>query len=125
MRSLEKAGVLTLQRGAHGGASISKGNQDALSQGLGDLLQLRVITMEQLTEARVLLAEIITRTACEKATDEDFDALGAQRRSPRRRREAHRVRDASSRARSCSPVYRRIPHVAAKQATHSPTPYSL
>lgn len=75
LRMLESSGVLTLQKGARGGAFISSGDTSFLSTGLQDLLNLKGITIEQITEARVWLGEIVTRVACERATDEDFRLL--------------------------------------------------
>jgi DNA-binding GntR family transcriptional regulator len=39
------------------------------------LFQLRGITIEQLTEARIWISEIVTRVACERATPQDLDLL--------------------------------------------------
>lgn len=78
LRSLEKSGVLTLQRGAKGGAFISQGDTAALSRGLSDLLQLRAISMEHLTQARVAIADGVTRAAAVSATEDDFARLEAR-----------------------------------------------
>jgi DNA-binding FadR family transcriptional regulator len=75
LRMLETSGVLTLHKGAKGGAFISNGDATFLITGLQDLLNLGGITIEQITEARVWLGEIVTRVACERATEEDFKLL--------------------------------------------------
>lgn len=75
LRSLEMAGLLTMQKGAQGGAFIGHGDPEAVTSGLRILFQLRGITIEQLTEARIWISEIVTRIACDRATQEDYDRL--------------------------------------------------
>jgi len=75
IRSLEMAGLLTMQKGARGGAFIGHGDPAAIVSGLRILFHLRGITIEQLTEARIWIGEIVTRVACERATEEDLDLL--------------------------------------------------
>jgi GntR family transcriptional repressor for pyruvate dehydrogenase complex len=75
LRSLEIAGLLTMQKGAHGGAFIGYGDTDAIASSLRILFHLRGLTIDQLTEARIWIGEIITREACERATEEDFALL--------------------------------------------------
>lgn len=77
LRSLEMAGVITLHKGAKGGAFISEGDPAILANGLRDLLQLRGVTIEQLTEARIWISEIVTRTACARATEADLEEMAA------------------------------------------------
>jgi len=77
LRMLEMSGVVKLQKGAKGGAFIGDGNAEVLATGLKDLLNLRGLTIEQLTESRIWLAEIVVRVACERATERDLDLLEA------------------------------------------------
>lgn len=75
IRSLESSGVLKLQKGARGGAFIGHGDPLALTQGLRDLLQLRAVSIEHLTEARVLIEQAVTRAACLNATAADLQEM--------------------------------------------------
>jgi len=75
MRTLERAGILEMRKGTHGGAYILHGNSDSIIDGLSNLYHLGAISPEQLTEARIWLSEIVVRVACERATEEDLRAL--------------------------------------------------
>src|SRR5438445_1009932 len=67
LRSLEIAGLVRLTKGAHGGAVILDGGS-ALTRSFKDMITLGRVTIEDLTEARVLLEDAIVRLACERAT---------------------------------------------------------
>ena len=75
LRSLEHAGLLTLHKGAHGGAFIAQRGSEAVSTGLQDLFSLGAIQPAQLTEARIWLEAVIVREACRRATPDDIAAL--------------------------------------------------
>jgi GntR family transcriptional regulator, transcriptional repressor for pyruvate dehydrogenase complex len=77
LRNLELAGVVSMQHGVKGGAFVSNGNPDIMGDNLKDLLHLGGISLQELTEARVWIETIVTRIVCERATDEDIDALTA------------------------------------------------
>jgi len=77
LRSLEHAGLIRLQKGASGGAFISKGSDKAITAGLMDMYHLGAIQPAQLTEARIWLESIIVREACARATDADIAELNA------------------------------------------------
>ncbi|MCK9510026.1 MAG: FCD domain-containing protein [Pigmentiphaga sp.] len=77
LRTLERAGILELRKGATGGAYIMHGSSGAIVNGLSDLYHLGAITPRQLTEARIWLSEIVVRVACERATDDDLLELEA------------------------------------------------
>lgn len=77
LRTLERAGILELRKGATGGAYIMHGSSGAIVNGLSDLYHLGAITPRQLTEARIWLSEIVVRVACERATDDDLLKLEA------------------------------------------------
>src|SRR5512140_64979 len=95
LRSLEHAGLIRLQKGAHGGAFISERSGDAIIAGLMDMYHLGAIRPAQLTEARIWLEEIIVREACRRATEQDFEALEA---NVREAEEATRAGDFALRA---------------------------
>jgi GntR family transcriptional regulator, transcriptional repressor for pyruvate dehydrogenase complex len=75
-RSLEMSGLIGLQKGAKGGAFILDGNP-TVRQSLQDMASVGHISLNDLTEARVLIQEAIVRLACEQATEADFAALEA------------------------------------------------
>ena len=75
LRTLEAAGILTLKKGAHGGAFIREGDPSRVTQVIQDLLHLGSISLENLTEARIVVQESIVRLACERATLADLAAL--------------------------------------------------
>jgi GntR family transcriptional repressor for pyruvate dehydrogenase complex len=77
LRTLEATGVLTLKKGAHGGAFIREGDPSRVTQVIQDLLHLGSISLENLTEARIVIQESIIRLACERATPADLAALDA------------------------------------------------
>lgn len=75
LRTLEFAGVLELRQGKSGGAFVSSGNSQALSNNMSDLLRLGNLAWSDLTEVRIWLEEIIVRVACERATARDIRLL--------------------------------------------------
>lgn len=75
LRSLEIAGVITLQKGVKGGAFIQSGNSAVVTQSIRDMLSLGRISLDNLTEARTLIQEVVIRLACERATEADFARL--------------------------------------------------
>jgi GntR family transcriptional regulator, transcriptional repressor for pyruvate dehydrogenase complex len=74
LRTLEIAGLVRLQKGAKGGAFIMDGTQ-SVRQSLQDLINLGRLSLDDLTEARLLIQDVIVRLACIRATQEDFLAL--------------------------------------------------
>lgn len=74
LRSLENSGLVKLQKGAKGGAFIIEGKH-TFTRSLEDMVSLGRIPIADLTEARVLVQEVIVRLVCERATEEDFLAL--------------------------------------------------
>src|SRR5882757_710126 len=75
LRTLEASGVLTLKKGAYGGAFVREGDPSRVVLVIQDLLYLGSITVDNLTEARVLLQDVIVRLACQRATCADLAAL--------------------------------------------------
>lgn len=75
LRTLEISGVVSLQKGVKGGAFIRDGNPALLTQSLQDLMFLGRVSVRSLAEARGLISEVVIRLACERATEEDFEAI--------------------------------------------------
>lgn len=76
-RTLEIGGVLSLQKGVKGGAVLMQGNVRPITQTITDLLALGGLSLSDYTEARMCLQKEIIRLACERGTEEDFEALEA------------------------------------------------
>ncbi|QRG08641.1 FadR family transcriptional regulator [Xanthobacter dioxanivorans] len=77
LRSLEIVGLLRLQKGVKGGAFIVAATSENLTQVLRDLVCLDAISLQDLSEARALLLDMVVRLAAERATPEDIAALEA------------------------------------------------
>lgn len=75
LRSLENAGIVELHRGPKGGAFIRGGGDEKLTQLMQDMLDLGTIPLSDFTEARIFILDSVTRLACERATEEDLDAI--------------------------------------------------
>lgn len=75
LRALEISGLIQLKKGATGGAFIKSGDTEVVITGIRDLYYLGAISVEQLTEARVMLSGQVVRDVCVKATEADFAEL--------------------------------------------------
>ena len=75
LRALEIGGVVSLYKGATGGAVVQSGTPEPITRTMQDLLSLGGISLEDFTEARVCLQSEIIRLACERATEADFAAM--------------------------------------------------
>lgn len=76
LRSLEIAGVVELKKGVKGGAFVRPGDPKSMRRVIQDLVHLGAITLDDLTEARVLVQTGVVRLACERATEADIEAIG-------------------------------------------------
>ena len=74
-RSLEELGVLTIRRGADGGAFIAEMGHGAVQRSLSLVLRLGRTSHEELTEARLLIEPPIAKLAARRARPEDIDHL--------------------------------------------------
>ena len=77
LRTLENAGLVEMRKGASGGAFVQSGSAGVIITGLSDLYHLGAISPQQLTEARIWLSDLVVRIVCERATEEEFQALDA------------------------------------------------
>jgi DNA-binding FadR family transcriptional regulator len=75
LRGLEMAGVIELRKGVKGGAFILEGDPAVVTRSFGDMVHLGRISLENLTESRVIIQDAVIRLACERGTDTDFDGL--------------------------------------------------
>jgi DNA-binding FadR family transcriptional regulator len=75
LRSLESAGIIGLQKGAHGGAFVLEGNFDGVTRSIRDMLALGRISLDNLTEARQEIMKVVLQMASERATEDDIQKL--------------------------------------------------
>lgn len=74
-RSLAEAGLVSIRRGAEGGAFIADFDPAPMSRNLTFLLRLGRTSHEELTEARALLEPSVARLAARRARREDVARL--------------------------------------------------
>jgi GntR family transcriptional repressor for pyruvate dehydrogenase complex len=87
-RSLEELGLLTIRRGADGGAFIADIDHTPMMRSLSLMLRLGKTTHEEITEARLLIEPPIARLAARNAGPDDIERLRqilAQKESAMRR----------------------------------------
>lgn len=77
LRSLEVAGIIRNVKGVKGGAFIQSAEPDRIVQAMQDYVHLGNISLDELTEARLAIQDIIVRLACERAVESDFLELEA------------------------------------------------
>lgn len=75
LRSLEMAGVIELRKGVKGGAFIREGDPAVVTRSFGDMVHLGRISLENLTESRVIIQDAVIRLASKRGTEADFDGL--------------------------------------------------
>jgi GntR family transcriptional regulator, transcriptional repressor for pyruvate dehydrogenase complex len=75
VRMLEIAGLVTLKKGATGGAFITSDNTDALTQSLIDGLALSNFSIADLVNARIALETTIARQAATEVSSDDIAEL--------------------------------------------------
>jgi DNA-binding FadR family transcriptional regulator len=74
-RSLEELGLLTIRRGAEGGAFIADIDHGPVMRSLSLMLRLGKTTHEEITEARLLIEPPIARFAARRARPNDVERL--------------------------------------------------
>jgi len=75
LRSLEITGVVRLQKGVKGGAFVLRGDPDLVTRSIRDMFYLGRISIDSLTEARVLVLDLAVRLASERIAPATVDAL--------------------------------------------------
>lgn len=75
LRALEASGIVTLLKGAHGGAFIKDAHAGGVSRSISDVLVLGNIPLRQVMEVRTLLLGRAAQQACELASAADFTAI--------------------------------------------------
>jgi GntR family transcriptional repressor for pyruvate dehydrogenase complex len=74
-RSLAELGLVEVKRGAEGGAFITDLDHQPVTRSLSMMLRLGRISMEELTEARVLLEPLVARVAAQRADRANVERL--------------------------------------------------
>lgn len=69
LKNLETSGLLTIKPGS--GVFVAEVDSRPLSESLSSLLRIRKTSINELTEARVILEPSVARLAAERMTDED------------------------------------------------------
>lgn len=77
LRSLEVAGIIRNAKGAKGGSFIQSADPERITQALRDYVRLGDVTLDELTEARLAIQDIIVRSACLRGSEVDFADLEA------------------------------------------------
>ncbi|KAF0960321.1 MULTISPECIES: FadR/GntR family transcriptional regulator [Rhodococcus] len=72
IRMLEVTGVVTIKKGATGGAFIAPTDPVSISKALSDNLLLTRYSLSDLTEAREEIETVAVTTACARRTDDDL-----------------------------------------------------
>jgi len=70
-RSLQELGVLTIRRGAEGGAFVAEVDHGTVQRSLSMVLRLGRMSHQELTEARIMIEPPVARLAARRATAED------------------------------------------------------
>ncbi|WP_277279700.1 FadR/GntR family transcriptional regulator [Novosphingobium cyanobacteriorum] len=112
LRALEQAGIVDLRPGKTGGAFVTSGRPNVISENMRDLLSLGNISFDDLWETRLLLADVVIRLVVENMTDEDLAALEANVARARLHYESGRLREKSR----CNIEF----HDVLAAATHNP-----
>jgi GntR family transcriptional repressor for pyruvate dehydrogenase complex len=73
LKNLEASGLLTIKPGS--GVFVSEVNSRPMSESLASILRIKKVSMNELSEARMILEPTIARLACERMTPEDLQKL--------------------------------------------------
>lgn len=75
LRSLENAGLVQCHQGMGGGAFICERDSNVVTQAVNDMVTLGQVHWSDVTDTRIALTEQAIRLACDRATEEDFNAI--------------------------------------------------
>ncbi|GAP38137.1 GntR family transcriptional regulator [Piscinibacter sakaiensis] len=77
LRNLELAGIVQSRTGVNGGFFIKNGGSDGIAQAVRDMVGLGQVPTASVMEARIELTNVAIRLACERGSEEEFDAIAA------------------------------------------------
>ena len=75
LRTLERDGLLEIKSGVKGGSYVRELNISPAVRYIGQLLKFKKVTMENLTEARLVIEPEIGKMAALKATEHDINLM--------------------------------------------------
>lgn len=73
LKNLEASGLLTIKPGS--GVFVSEVNSKPMSESLASILRIKKVSMNELTEARMILEPNIAKLACDRVTPQDLQKL--------------------------------------------------
>jgi DNA-binding FadR family transcriptional regulator len=111
LRSLETSRLVEARTGINGGFYIRTSGGEGLAQTVQDMVSLAQTSIESVTEARIEITCVATRLACQRATEDDLEAI---QRDVDYHRELFRSGHGSRNTRSVTEFYRLI-----ARATHN------
>lgn len=75
IRSLEESGLVVVRRGFGGGAFVADTDLRHVTDSLSTLLRLGKVSIQHLTEARLVLEPRLARLAAERVTEEELERM--------------------------------------------------
>jgi len=75
LRSLEKAGLLTIKTGAQGGAFVTKVEKEPLLESIRNMMMTKQVSHAEIAEARLFLEPTMAAEAAKKVTTGHLDRL--------------------------------------------------
>lgn len=75
--ALAQMGLVTVRKGAAGGAFIAQQSGATIRTAMSDMFRLGSIDSSELTEARMMIGQAVVRLACQRCTGADIAALEA------------------------------------------------
>jgi DNA-binding FadR family transcriptional regulator len=77
LRALEREGLLEIRQGVKGGSFVRKADASPLIRFMGHMLKFKKLSLEHLTEARLIIEPEIAKLAAQRATHNDISRLKA------------------------------------------------
>lgn len=77
LRILEESGYITIRQGADGGIFVKKLDSTGLSKSISGLMNVGILTLQEIKEARIAIESIILETGIKRFTKNQLAALEA------------------------------------------------
>ena len=75
LRSLEKAGLLTIKTGVQGGAFVTKVKKEPLLESIGNMILTKQVSLKEIAEARLFIEPSLAAEAARKVTSAHLERL--------------------------------------------------